>query len=81
MNMIKTSPHPKMNIIKSTWLKRQLSLATSRLVKQIFSVPATSAPIKRVFSQGGKILTPLRNRLKPKNLETLIFLKINSQYM
>ena len=53
--MIKTSPHPKMNIIKSTWLKRQLSLATSRLVKQNFSVPATSAPIERVFSQGGKI--------------------------
>ena len=53
----------------------------SRLVKQIFSVPATSAPIERVFSQGGKILTPLRSRLKPKNLETLIFLKINSQYM
>lgn len=53
----------------------------SRLVKQMFSVPATSAPIERVFSQGGKSLTPLRSISKPKNLETLIFLKINSQYM
>ena len=55
--------------------------ALSCLVKKIFSVPATSAPIERVFSQSGKILAPLRSRLKPKNLETLVFLKLNSKYI
>ena len=64
------------------WKVKEKEFATlSCLVKKIFSVPATSAPIERVFSQSGKILAALRSRLKPKNLETLVFLKLNSKYI
>ena len=51
------------------------------LAKKVFSVPATSAPVERVFSETGKILNSLRCRMLPKNLETLIFLKMNADYM
>ena len=51
------------------------------LAKKVFSVPATSAPVERVFSETGKILNSLRCRMLPKNLETLIFLKMNSKFM
>ena len=40
-------------------------------------VPATSAPIERVFSVAGNILRPERSHLLPKKFEVLLFLKIN----
>jgi len=42
------------------------------------SVPASSAPIERVFSQGGLIMRPHRARLSDAKLSSLIFLKCNS---
>ena len=53
----------------------------AKLASKVFTVPATSAPVERVFSQAGKILNPLRCRMLPKNLETLLFLKMNSHFM
>ena len=51
------------------------------LAKKVFSIPATSAPVECVFSETGKILNPLRCQMLPKNLETLIFLKMNSSFL
>ena len=48
-----------------------------RLVSQVFCVPATSAPIRRIFSQSGMILRPHRSRLSAEMVETLLFLKCN----
>ena len=45
--------------------------------KQLLSVPATSAPVERIFSVGGAILRPARRRLSDKNFEMLMFLKCN----
>jgi len=41
------------------------------------SVPASSAAVKRVFSQGGIILRPHRARMSDRLLSQLIFLKCN----
>ena len=41
------------------------------------SVPATSAPVERVFSRGGIIMRPHRVQLNDKLLSNLIFLKCN----
>lgn len=38
-------------------------------------IPATSVPSERIFSKAGDIMTNKRNRLKDKNLNTLLFLK------
>lgn len=44
------------------------------------SVPASSAPIERVFSHGGIIMRPHRARLGDTMLSKLIFLKCNNLY-
>jgi len=53
---------------------------TSRQLKQAqwrTTVPATSAPIERIFSQSGLIIKPNRARLGKKLLCQLVFLKYN----
>ena len=51
------------------------------LAKRLLAIPATSAPIERVFSEAGKILRTDRCRLLPRHLEMLLSLKVNAQFM
>ncbi|KAF1392190.1 hypothetical protein PFLUV_G00049990 [Perca fluviatilis] len=44
---------------------------------RVLAVPATSAPVERVFSHGGLIMRPHRARLSAKTLSHLVFLKCN----
>ncbi|XP_050958759.1 zinc finger BED domain-containing protein 4-like [Labeo rohita] len=44
---------------------------------KVLSVPASSAPVERVFSRGGILMRPHRARLGHKMLQFLIFLKCN----
>lgn len=48
------------------------------LAMRVLSVPASSAPIERVFSHGGIIMRPHRSRLGDKTLGKLVFLKCNN---
>ncbi|KAI1706087.1 zinc finger BED domain-containing protein 1-like [Ditylenchus destructor] len=48
-----------------------------KLVNRLHCVPATSAECERLFSIAGKIVTDLRKRLLPENLENLLFLHHN----
>ena len=48
-----------------------------KVAMRVLSVPATSAPVERVFSHGGIIMRPHRARLSDTNLSRLIFLKCN----
>ena len=50
------------------------------LAMHVLSVPASSAPVERVFSQGGLIMKPHRARMSDQMLSNLIFLKCNSQF-
>jgi hypothetical protein len=47
----------------------------SKIAKSLLSIPATSAASERVFSDGGRVVTDLRNRLKPENVADLVLLK------
>ena len=61
------------------WWKRHeavLPLLAS-LAKRILCIPASSAKSERVFSTGGNIVTAKRNRLAPRNVESLIVIKEN----
>jgi len=54
------------------------SFATLRpLALQLFSAPCSSAASKRVFSQSGLIMRPIRSHLSPSRLAKLLFLKCN----
>ncbi|GAA6090110.1 uncharacterized protein LOC115775858 [Tachysurus ichikawai] len=51
------------------------------LAMKVLSVPASSAPVERVFSRGGIIMRPHRACLGHKMLQSLIFLKCNQMLL
>ena len=48
------------------------------LFERLLCVPASSAPVERVFSQSGLILSARRARMSNSLLETLVFTKCNA---
>jgi len=48
-----------------------------RLALRYLCIPGSSVPSERVFSVSGFIVDDLRNRLSPKNVEMLVYLKFN----
>ena len=51
---------------------------TSPLLQKLFCMPASSAPVERVFSHGGIIIMrPHRARLGDEMLSALVFSKCN----
>lgn len=59
------------------WLDFKNCPNIARLTRRVLIVPATSAPIERVFSHGGIIMRPHRASLGDKNLSDILFLKCN----
>ena len=49
-----------------------------KMAVRVLAVPASSAPVERVFSHGGVIMRPHRSQLSDKVLSSLIFCKCNS---
>ncbi|XP_040924669.1 zinc finger BED domain-containing protein 4-like [Betta splendens] len=47
------------------------------LAKKYLHMPATSVPCERVFSKAGEVASRRRSRLKPRTLETILFLNKN----
>jgi hypothetical protein len=71
-----------MNMINNTEADiNVLRMSDFHLLKPLFlkflCVPATSAPVERVFSHGGLLMKPNRSRMTPKVLETLVMLRCN----
>ena len=58
--------------------KRQDLPILFQLAMKVHTVPASSAPVERVFSHGGIIMRPHRNRLSDTMLSNLVFLKCNN---
>ncbi|KAK6483662.1 zinc finger BED domain-containing protein 4-like [Huso huso] len=50
----------------------------SQLAQHYLCIPASSAPVQRLFSTAGKGFHPERTRLSDSNFETLMFIKANS---
>ncbi len=48
-----------------------------KLVERIFSVQASSAPVERIFSYAGVILSPRRRNMSEQLFKDLVFLKAN----
>ncbi|XP_069103066.1 zinc finger BED domain-containing protein 4-like [Argopecten irradians] len=51
----------------------------SILASKYLAIPATSAPVERLFSVAGKVFRPDRNRLSDDNFQTLMMIKCNSK--
>ncbi|CAF3729756.1 unnamed protein product [Rotaria socialis] len=55
--------------------------ALNQLSKKIFTVPATSSPVERVFFQSGFIFRQHRSKMSRKTLQMLTMLKCNQGLM
>ena len=56
------------------WAERKIT-PLSTLALQLLSVPSSSAPVERLFSKAGFLLSQRRTRLSSMKLEQLLFLK------
>jgi hypothetical protein len=62
------------------WFHSQMSLL-KKLVVRIFSVQASSAPIERVFSHAGLILSSRRTNMSEHLFKELVFLRVNQSLL
>lgn len=53
----------------------------AEMAKKYLSIPATSTSSERCFSTAGNIVTPKRNCLLPDNVNLLVFLFQNKQFL
>ena len=51
----------------------------SNLARKHLAIPATSAPVERLFSIAGKVFRPVRCRLNDKTFEQLMIIKCNAK--
>ena len=67
----------------SFWSDSQVRISMpglALLADLVLSVPASSAPVERLFSHGGIIFRPHRRRLTDEHLSEMIFAKCNRLY-
>jgi len=63
------------------FLKKDSYPCLHRLATRVHCVPATSAPVERVFSSSGILMRPHRSRLSKNMLSMLTLLKCNRQLL
>ena len=52
-----------------------------KLAQRILAIPSTSAPVERVFSSAANIVNKKRVSLKPENVDLLVFLRGNKEFV
>ncbi len=52
----------------------QVYLTIANVAKVYLSTVATSVPSERLFSKSGELVSAKRNRIKPKNIDMILFL-------
>lgn len=71
----------KKHLVESFWRSNKERFPKLyRLAKKKLHVPASSAPSETVFSCAGRTYVKNRTKLKPKNLDDLIFLNNNLEF-
>ena len=69
-------------VILDWWKSNQVHFPIlARMARIYLAIPATSAPVERLFSDLGNIITLKRSRLDPEIVSTLGFLYSNSEFV
>lgn len=73
------TPHEDLNSCPGKyWIENKNSFKQlSQLALKYLCIPATSVPSERIFSTAGQIVSERRSRLKPKNVNMILFLNEN----
>ena len=72
-NIDRSKGHPL-----SWWRENAIRFAKlQRLARKYLCIPGSSVPSERLFSKAGQLVSERRNRLKPKNVDILLFLNHN----
>ena len=50
------------------------------IAKKYLCIPGSSVPSERLFSKAGELVSEKRNRIKPKNIDMMLFLNNNLTY-
>jgi hypothetical protein len=77
MNEINAYLNDPMRVRFSAYWKNSQFSQLKMVVKRVFSVQASSAPIERVFSQAGVIMSPRRTLMLEEVFRSLVFLHVN----
>jgi hypothetical protein len=77
MNEINAYLSDPMRVRFSTYWKNAQFSHLKMVVKRVFSVQASSAPIERVFSQASAIMSPRRTLMLEEVFRSLVFLRVN----
>ena len=72
------SAKSQINIVK---IKVTKYTSVANLVKRTLCVPATSAPVERVFSHSGIVVRPHQSSLAPQRLHKILFLKCSEHVL
>ena len=68
--------------ILAWWYKNSQALPIlSTLAKTVLAIPASASKSERVFSRGGLIVTPKRQRLGADILEDLVIITLNTEFL
>jgi hypothetical protein len=70
MDMYLADPSRELSSLNRYPMMKQLFLKTNTALP-------SSAPVKRLFSIGGQVMTPRRNRLTDEHFEMMLFLRAN----
>jgi hypothetical protein len=61
----------------SSYWKNSRLYSLKNVVNRVFSIQASSAPIERIFSQAGVIMSPRRTSMSEEVFRSLVFLRVN----
>ena len=76
---LKASPYAYWRSVQES--KAPFADAAAREAAYHLTPPPSSGDVERLFSTAGHIYSDDRNRLKPENLEKLLFLRENLKYL
>ena len=66
---------PRLDVEPVKYWAQRKTTPLSKLALQLLSIPRSSAPVERLFSKAGIVLSQRRSRIGSSKLEKLIFLK------